>query len=528
VNNSLLKRILFSCSLASFCQVKNLSLLISVFKPANAFNHERLSTPLDFFTLITNVAIFFVIIFVASVVIFEKPELSRIKIISYRSLMAVAAVVSTINLFFVGGWVNTTTYLQYVRPLFYANLPIQAVVVLGGLALLAFLLRFRKQAGKTIVFCVILCAPFSLIFVGQSLYYALVVAPNHIQKPQVVLVKKKPAGKTKVVFLLFDEWDYRLSFVDRPAGIKLKELDNLRKNSVFFTNAYPPANNTLYSIPAITSGVMIKEAVPIGENDLSIVTTKGQTTSWEKLPSLFKNLKNEGYSSGVLGSFLPYCRVLGKDIDECKWYNLATQETSYGDTFFEKLVNQNRTLIETPRYSPFGQSLLVKEHIKNFEQISDDARTMLANDDHDFVYIHFPIPHSPYIYNPQKDDLSLTNNTVSGYANQLQLLDKTVGELRVLLQFIGLWDRTTLIVTSDHWNRSSMSFDGRKDHRVPLMIKCPGGQKGSEYSLPINTIMLSDVIHATVHGALSNSKDLSSHLSDIRSDALPVEMFDLL
>ena len=49
----------------------------------------------------------------------------------------------------------------------------------------------------------------------------------------------------RVVWIVFDELDYRLSFPDRPSNLAMPHFDQLRAESIFAANAIPPANNTL-------------------------------------------------------------------------------------------------------------------------------------------------------------------------------------------------------------------------------------------------------------------------------------------
>lgn len=518
------KRILFAVSLACLCQLKNYSILTSVFKGSNLYYHDVMPSQMDFLGIFFNLTLYAFLLFISSDVVFNKDRVSTLAKFLFSILLMSATCISIGNMLFSVGFLKLAKF-YYIKNAFSDHLGLMILLVLLVLSMLfALVIRYREEIVTAFVVLVFILSPYSIILLGGTLRYAFLIAPQYKSQESAPVVKKIPAGKTKVVFILFDEWDYRLTFANRPAGIVLNEIDKLKSESVFFTNAYPPANNTLNSIPAITSGVMVNNVTPISKYDATLNTVNGEKTTWSKLPSLFRTLKNENYSSGVLGSFVPYCNVLGEDIDECLWYAQSAQENSYGTSLFEKLINQNRTLIESPRFSPFGQSLYVKEHIKRYNAIIADTMTMLSNDDHELVYLHLPIPHPPFIYNKSKGDLSLANNKDSGYVDELELVDRTIHDIRTLLNEKGMLNRVTLILTSDHWFRFATYYDGKKDHRVPLIIKFPDHNKGINYSAKINTVGIGDVIFNVVNGKICSPDELITYLSKNRVSGDPVEM----
>ena len=67
------------------------------------------------------------------------------------------------------------------------------------------------------------------------------------------LPNEKGSGR-RILWLIFDEMDFSLSFIQRPATLELPEFDRLRKESIFAINAYPPGGDTVLSLPALING----------------------------------------------------------------------------------------------------------------------------------------------------------------------------------------------------------------------------------------------------------------------------------
>ena len=112
----------------------------------------------------------------------------------------------------------------------------------------------------------------------------------------------------RVVILVYDEMDYRITFVDRPARVFLPALDRLRRESSFFTHAYPPAGGTLLSIPALITGKIVVGASTSRIDDLFLTFKDGATSPWSSMSSIFREAKAAGVNSAVVGCYHPYCR----------------------------------------------------------------------------------------------------------------------------------------------------------------------------------------------------------------------------
>jgi hypothetical protein len=307
-----------------------------------------------------------------------------------------------------------------------------------------------------------------------------------------------------VVVLLFDELDYRLAFAERPSGLSLPELDRLRAEALFATNAFPPADTTSISIPAMTSGRLLADSKVARPNELILHGIDRTPQPWSTR-NVFAEVQRRGWSAALVGWAHPYCRVFGDSLQSCYSRAVATQADSMGKTFAAKLGNQWRSLVETPRLSPFGQSLVVQESARRFADLMARGQAVVDRAEHGLIFIHLPIPHPPYPYDARTASFTRANSLTDGYLDNLVLVDRTLGRLRRSLEANSAWDRLTVIVTSDHRWRFSREYDGKEDWRVPLLLKLPQQRSGSTYTRVFNTVALHDLILAVMQGQVATA-----------------------
>lgn len=92
---------------------------------------------------------------------------------------------------------------------------------------------------------------FALIVVINGLIQTMTKFEDQTSAP---VPQASGGDNRRIVWLVFDEADQRLAFGERAATLKLPEFDRLRSQSLFATIAYPPANQTLSSMPALING----------------------------------------------------------------------------------------------------------------------------------------------------------------------------------------------------------------------------------------------------------------------------------
>lgn len=300
-----------------------------------------------------------------------------------------------------------------------------------------------------------------------------------------------PASHPRIVWIIFDELDYRLTFPGRPAGLDLPEFDRLRAESIFAENAFPPGDDTLHSVNSLLTGTRLTSILPL---DPSHATADGVPLT--SRPTIFSAIHGMGGNVAVVGWHLPYCRLFSADLAACSWHDLDNTLSDTSGTFAESLVLQQRSLFEFGYMSLFPQSLRARHRIAVIHAMTEESERAAANPSFEFVFLHLPAPHQPHYYDRTTRTFTKHNARAEGYPDSLALADLMLGEIRDSMTRAGLWDTSTVLVTSDHRDRNSAAFDGKTDWRVPFLLKLAGTTAHFSYPAPLHTIVTKALLQA--------------------------------
>lgn len=381
-------------------------------------------------------------------------------------------------------------------------LTLGACLGIGGLVAVVF---FHRGVARGAIAVLAALSPFCAVTFGQAIWraahYDAAGFANNPPAPMFAEARKTP----RVLWLIADEWDYRLTFVDRDATLKLPELDRLRQGSIFLDQAYPPGPETPVSIPGYYSGRLVDRVRYDGPRELQVgfKDQKGPEP-WSKTPNVFERARQLGANTALLEWFHPACRVIN-GLSYCKWWPMAMQHNSMGNGFFEILPHQVRSLFETNILSLFGRSLTAAQQTGVYRAILGEAKTLAVHPDFAFTLVHLPIPHAPHVYDRKTGQFTLGNAPIRGYVDSLALWDRTVGEIRGIMEKAGVWDGTTVLFTSDHPYREAAALDGKTDLRIPYMLKLAGQKDGIAYGRKFNAVQTSDLLLAILRGEVRDS-----------------------
>lgn len=480
ISHKIVKRALFSLSLANLCFIRAWNVLLRQDDPGVAYFSAYTPIASDYIAVIINVLI--LAIFVFGLLCLGDMTISK----RYHRIVKAGTYVII--------FLPVIVVLDGLRKLMFSGLFNVEVLnlssgwhylilfVAGFVALLA--LFFRKIVIRAIVVAFIVVSPFVIITFAHSAYVAI-KSEQKISAVNVGGIHKnldiKDAVKNHVVWLIFDETDQRLAFEDRPEGLELTEMDRLKSESLFFTKAYPPAGCTSLSIPSYLVGETVSTVIPLSSSNSLLITDispKGISFSER---NIFRELSEANIRTHVVGWYHPYCRLYNADADNCFWlpepgYQIAKQE----DGLIDRCAKFAYFVLPGKFYSG--------SFVDIYKGINEEALRMLSGDG--LVFIHHSIPHMPSIYDRLRDDFSTRSIEPDTYFDNMALVDKTLGQFRSELESEGLWDNSTIIFTSDHWWRQSDQYDGKIDERVPLMIKLPNQKKGKIISTRVETVFL--------------------------------------
>ncbi|HEY1337233.1 MAG TPA: hypothetical protein VGF59_06970, partial [Bryobacteraceae bacterium] len=195
-----------------------------------------------------------------------------------------------------------------------------AIAVVAGIAIVV-LHRVLMRAIPTVLLILCFLVPLNLV---RGLLKAAAYDPRDFDSKPLAARLPQPRRTPRLVWVIFDEWDARLTFRDRIPSLKMPELDRFEAISLHAGNAYPPSSQTGMSLPALTTGLLVRDAKPQGPDDLLLLRPEpNPSLHWHAAPTIFSEARAAGYNVGVVGFYHPYCRMFNGSLSECSWWPTA-------------------------------------------------------------------------------------------------------------------------------------------------------------------------------------------------------------
>ncbi|MBW2286564.1 MAG: sulfatase-like hydrolase/transferase [Deltaproteobacteria bacterium] len=382
--------------------------------------------------------------------------------------------------------------------------------------------------------------PFLLMTVGQAIWTFAGHEPGRFaggvltSDPPAALLPSRQSGAPRVVWIVFDELDQRALFTARHPGLELPEFDRLRAESFVALNAFAPARETRRSMASMLLGRQVSWALPSGPSTLPCTIEGGGEEEavddcWTQFPNLFQRVRESGANAGVSGWYHPYCRLFADALTACTWAGLPYWNSPrVRDSFDQQWHEIVKPLPLASRWLRPGTRIRLA-HRDAFERILAAALEMAPDPDLGFAMLHFPVPHHPDIYDPERESLSLTDRR--SYFDNLALADRTLGEVRTVMEAAGLWDASIVIVSSDHWWRAihrgdwgltpeeELVFADERDRRIPFLLKLANQHETSVYPRAFNTLLVHDLILDLLAGGGSTPASVADWLDERRATA---------
>ncbi len=386
------------------------------------------------------------------------------------------------------------------------------------LVLLWFVWKYQPLVAKLSVAAAIATFPFCVLTFGEAVWNSVTYSPPRLEDRP--LASRLPAGKAnpRIVWMIFDEWDYRLTFTERARDLSMPAVDRFRSESIFATRAHSPSMATESSLPALLTGRAVRLLNPAPFQYSVEEPEEFRRTPWATVPTVFAAARRDGANTALIGWYLPYCSMLNSVLTDCGSWPLPVQANSTGETLGETVIGQMRSLFETDSFSIFGQSSALRHAIRNYSAYMEQARRVVQDEGIGFVFLHVPVPHAPHFYNRYSGRFDGRNNPIRGYLNSLALMDRTFGELRELMEKRGLWSNSAVLISADHPFRASAALDGKFDPRVPFLLKLPGQTTAATYGDRVNTIVSARLVLEILEGRIATTGDALAWLKQHGQD----------
>jgi hypothetical protein len=224
--------------------------------------------------------------------------------------------------------------------------------------------------------------------------------------------------------------------------------------------------------------------------------------------ALFADAQRLGWTTGLVGWYNPYCRILAGTLNYCFW-QMGDGQSDGALPQYSALRNAAAPVEATLLSLQGKPGLAVEKHIEDMAALMPQAESLLRDESIGFVFIHLPVPHPPGIYDRRSNRITGTGS----YIDNLALADKTLAQLMSTLQATKLASKTTVIVCSDHswrvplwratayWTKEDEAASlGRFDPRPVLMIHNPEQQTEQDVTSPVEAIRIHDIIGRLLRG----------------------------
>jgi hypothetical protein len=335
--------------------------------------------------------------------------------------------------------------------------------------------------------------------------------PVPIAQPALSAGHANPGPTEKrIVWILFDELSYDQTFEHRFPGLALPNFDQLKQESVSFANLIPAGTDTERVVPSLFLG---KEVGTI-EGDLDGAPSfrwKDQKV-WQRFDphaTIFSDAQRLGWTTGVVGWYNPYCRILKESVDYCYWRMDTGQWDGIGPRN-SSLQNAMVPIMRSVRSWQGKPEIAGREgHASDLNTLMAQATTLIRDARVGFVFIHLPIPHPPGIFDRKSGKLSWGGS----YIDNLALADRALGQLLATIAETPQAAETTLILCSDHswrvplwshlgdWTKEDeVASKGHFDTRPVLMIRSPGQKFERTVTVAFPALHIHEILESLLRG----------------------------
>lgn len=388
------------------------------------------------------------------------------------------------------------------------------VVVVGGLVLWRLRPSAYRVAVRGLLVLLFLAGCTAVWMVPELVYRAVQAQRTELSATMThptLASDRRDANRRgeRIVWLLFDELSYDQTFDHRFPGLSMPSFDEFKSKSVVFSNLRPTGAATDQVIPGFFLGKPVDNIRSgIDGEPMFQFAGSNQWHAFDARATLFSDAHRLGWTTGVVGWFNPYCRILAGILDSCFWrmadgeFDGPISTKSSLENAFSPIQNIVWELEQKPNF-------LQRIHQDDLSAIMQAATALIRDQGISFVFIHLPVPHPPGIYDRKTETLRAGGS----YVDNLALSDRVLGELMTTVKATPSASKTTVILCSDHSWRTYMwrlkplwakedetASHGQFDPRPVLMIHYPGQQVQYDVTAPFDEIRIHEIIQHMLQG----------------------------
>jgi hypothetical protein len=315
----------------------------------------------------------------------------------------------------------------------------------------------------------------------------------------------------RIVWVVLDELSYEQTFDRRPPDLALPNFDALAAESNVYSNVRPIGYWTEMVIPSLLLGSKVNAIRASGSTQMLMGDATGKFSRYPAQQTLTADAQRLGWNVGIVGWYNPYCSILAGTFQSCFW---TDRENPSGPMLTAATVGKNMLAGVTDNLS-FGRPDLGVDLARSEDELLfAHADGLLRDDQMDFLFLHFPLPHPPGVWNRRKNAWASSSGPhyVASYEDNLVLADRELGHILELLKRSPRWPQTSVFVQGDHGWRVAMwhghpswtpedesnSRGGIFDDRPALIVHAAGQAEGERISTPTSLMRAHDMIQATL------------------------------
>jgi hypothetical protein len=325
-------------------------------------------------------------------------------------------------------------------------------------------------------------------------------------------------GEPRIVWLLFDELSYNQVIDHRQPDIDLPAFNRLQQESVSFSQLAPVGLRTERIIPGLFLGKSL-DAIQSNRRGELLWRSNSQT-DWQRFApatTVFAAAQSQGWGTGAVGWYNPYCRLLATVLDRCYW----TYGEFSGGKRFSRLSSQQSMwqnardgLPLVPQIENAWQPVSsVQNHGNDYRKVLKQAKALIEDENIRFAFVHLPLPHPPGVFTEPGQK--------ANYLGNLIIADQALTELRGVIAKTAAASDTILIVSSDHswrvaewralpdWTREEelASNGGFFDQRPVLMVRFPQQTRGEQIDRPESAMVVHQLLLDLIAGKVRTPED---------------------
>jgi len=342
----------------------------------------------------------------------------------------------------------------------------------------------------------------------------------------------------RLIWIVLDELSYQQVFGHRFQNLSLPAFDQLAKQSTVFTHVVPAGIATEIIMPSLMAGVPVDQIRP-SSTGRTLLIHNMSTHRWQTFDphdTVFSDALSATYTTAIAGWYNPYCRILPEVLDRCFWtvdmpsQNKMLPQSSFLENMFNPVLLSSSIINRIPSAIIHGNrpdNLISKLHIASYQKISDESDRLIRDSSVDFILIHMSIPHPGGIYNQATHSFASQH---SSYIDNLALADLYLSHVRSLLDSMGQWDSSAVVVMGDHSWRTKLlwanspdwtpdeqlaSDGGQFDDRPAYIVKLPKQTKGNAIVLPFDAVHTRILLDYIMQKRILSPEDLSAWVSSL-------------